>query len=59
LRLPLPRQSILISVCHVLLDLHGFHNVFLGNSFSSIRRIRIMMTIITVYLTQFVIRKVK
>ena len=32
LRLSLPRQSILISVGHVLVDLQGDHNIFLGNS---------------------------
>jgi hypothetical protein len=38
-RLPLPRQSILISVGHVLVDLQVLStmSVFLGNSFSSIR----------------------
>ena len=38
LRLPVPCQSILISVGQVLVDLQGFaHNIFSGNSFSSIR----------------------
>jgi hypothetical protein len=38
LHLPLPRQSILMSVCHVLIDLQGLSTVFfLGNLFSSIR----------------------
>jgi hypothetical protein len=37
LHLPLPRQSILISVSHILVDLQGLSIIsFLGNSFSSI-----------------------
>ena len=37
LRLPVPCQSFLISVGQVLVDFQGFvHNIFLGNSFSSI-----------------------
>ena len=38
-RLPLPRQSILISVGHVLVDLQGLSSIFLSNSLSTIRAV--------------------
>jgi hypothetical protein len=39
LRLPPPRQSILISVGHVLVDLQGLSTICLGNSLSTIRAV--------------------